>query len=51
MWKSDNQGFKAEIFIQTGRRSRDGQLGWRGLTARQLADSARRWIVEQDRPV
>ena len=41
VWKSDNQGVKEEIFIQTGRRGRDGQLGWRGLTARQwLADGA-----------
>ena len=27
VWKSDNQGDKEEIFIQTGRRGGDGQLG------------------------
>ena len=35
VWKSNNQGIKEETFIQTGRRGRDGQLGWKGLTARQ----------------
>ena len=34
VWKSDNEGVKAETFIQTGRRGRDGQLGWKGCTAR-----------------
>ena len=29
VWKSNNQGVKEETFIQTGRRGRDGQLGWR----------------------
>ena len=27
VWKSDNQGFKEETFIQIGRRGREGQLG------------------------
>ena len=35
VWKSDNQGVKEETFIQTSRRGGDGQLGWRGLAARQ----------------
>ena len=49
--KSDNQGDKEETVIHTGRRGRDGQPGRRGLTARrQLADSPRWQIVEQDRP-
>ena len=48
MWKSDNQGDKEETFIQTSRRGRDGQLGQRGLMARQqLVDPAMWWIVEQ----
>ena len=39
--KSNNQAVKGETFIQTGRRGRDGQLGWRGLMARwQLEDQA-----------
>ena len=51
VWKSDNQGDKEETFIQTGRRGGDGQLGWRGLVARQqLADPARWRIVERCRP-
>ena len=47
VWKSDNQGDKQETFIQTRKRGRDGQPGWRGLTARwQQADPARWQIVE-----
>ena len=34
VWKSNNQGVIEETFIQTGRRGRDRQLGWRGLEAR-----------------
>ena len=34
LWKFDNQGVEEETFIQTGRRGRDGQLGWRRLMAR-----------------
>ena len=30
VWKFDNQGFKAAVFINMGRRGGDGQLGWRG---------------------
>ena len=40
MEKSNNQGVKEETFIQTGRRGRDGQPGWRGLMARW-------WLAEQ----
>ena len=43
VWKSDNQGVKEEIFIQTGRRDGDGQPGQRGLMARQ-------WLVERADP-
>ena len=39
VWKSDNQGIKEETFIQTGRRVRDEQLGWRGHTAKW-------WLVD-----
>ena len=50
MWKSDNKGDKEETFIQTSRRARDGQPGWRGPVARRwLADPARWQIVERDR--
>ena len=49
-WKSDNQGDKEETFIDIGRRGRDGQLGWRGLVARQWqADPSRCQIVEWGR--
>ena len=42
VWKSDNQGDKDETFIHTSRRGGHGQLGWRGLAARQrLADPVR----------
>ena len=42
IWKSDNQGVKEETFIQTGRRGRGRQAGWRGLITRQrLAD----WVA------
>ena len=34
IWKSDNPGVE-ETVIQTGRRGKDGQPGWRGCTARQ----------------
>ena len=37
----DNQGVKEETFIQTGRKDRDGQPGWRGHVARQ-------WLVDPD---
>ena len=30
VWKSSKQGVKEGTFIQTGRRSKEGQLGWRG---------------------
>ena len=51
VWKSDNQGVKEEIFIQTGRRDGDGQPGRRVLVARwQLADPVRGRIVKQGRP-
>ena len=51
VWKFDSQGDKEETFIQTGRRDRDGQLGWRGLAARQrLADPVRWQIVEWGKP-
>ena len=41
VWKSNNQGDKEETFIQTSRRGRDGQPGWKGLAARWwLADPA-----------
>ena len=41
VWKSDNQGVKEETFIQTARRGREGQLGWRGCMARwRLEDGA-----------
>ena len=60
VWKSNNQGDKEETFIQTGRRGRDGQLGWRGLTARQwmadpvrwlqLADPTRWWLADPAAP-
>ena len=51
VWKSHNQGDKEEPFIQTGRRSGDGQLGQRGLVAkRRLVDPVRWWIVERGRP-
>ena len=33
VWKSDNQGVKEEAFIQTARRGRDRQPGWRGRAA------------------
>ena len=47
VWKSENQGDKEETFIHTGRRGGDGQLGRRGLTARQwLVDQVRWQIVE-----
>ena len=60
VWKCDNQGIKEETFIQTGRRSGDGQLGQRRHVATwQMAE----WVVphlhakkpggttrEQDRP-
>ena len=47
VWKSDNQGDKEETFIQTGKRGRDRQPGWRGLAARRrLANPASWWIVE-----
>ena len=39
--KSNNQEFKEETLIQTGRRGRDGQLGWRGL------GWGRWWLVDQ----
>ena len=32
VWKSNNQGVK-ETLIWTDRRVRDGQAGWKGLTA------------------
>ena len=35
VWKSDNQGVKAETFLQTARRAGGGQPEWRGLMARQ----------------
>ena len=38
--KSNNQGVKDETFIHTSRRGGDGQLGQRGLEARQ-------WLVDQ----
>ena len=44
--KPDNQGDKEETFIQTSRRGGDGQLGWRGLTAK-WPDPERWQIVEQ----
>ena len=51
VWKSDNQGDKEETFIQTGRKGRDRQPGWRGLMARWgLADPARWQIVEWGKP-
>ena len=44
MWKSNNQGVKEEIFIQTYRRGGHRQPGWRGLSARwQLVDQVRWW--------
>ena len=50
-WKSNNQGDKEKRFIQTGRRGRHRQLGWRGLEAKRgLADPARWQIVERGRP-
>ena len=46
VWKSNNQGFKEETFIQTGRRDGDGQLRQRGHRARQrLADWAGKAVV------
>ena len=48
VWKSNTPGDKEQTFIQTGRRGGDGQLGWRGLMARQqLADPERWRIVAQ----
>ena len=47
VWKSNNQGVKEETLIQTCRRGRDGQWGWRGLTAWwRLEDWVRRRLVE-----
>ena len=43
VWKSDTQGVKEETFIQTDRRGRDGQPGWKGLVAR-------RWLEDQAVP-
>ena len=40
MWKYNNQGVKEETFMQTCRRGGDGQLGRRGLTAKQ-------WLEDQ----
>ena len=34
MWKSDNHGVKEATYIQTGRRGKDRQPGWRGHAAR-----------------
>ena len=45
------QGDKEETFIQTRRKGRDRQPGWRGLMARWgLADPARWQIVEWGKP-
>ena len=45
--KVPNQGDKVETFIKIGRRGGDGQLGLRGLVARQWqADPSRCQIVE-----
>ena len=38
LWKSDNQGYKEETFIQTSRRGGDRQLGLGGL-------GAKRWLA------
>ena len=43
--KSNEQGDKEESFIQTSRRSRDGQPGRRGLIATQQVPETW-WIVE-----
>ena len=49
--KSENQGNKEETFIQTGRRSGNGQPGRGGLrTWRWLVDPVRWQIVEWGRP-
>ena len=43
LWKSDNQGVQEETFIQTGRKGKHGQPGWRGPMARwHLEDPDRR---------
>ena len=50
VWKSDNQGDKAETFIQTGRRGGDGQPEQRGLRPRRRLADPERWpIVERGR--
>ena len=53
IWKSNNQGVKVETFIQTGRRGREEQLGWRGLTARQhLVDGQSHihvWVNQEEK--
>ena len=51
-WNSDNQGVQEETFIQTGRRGRDRQPGWRGLMARQQrADQVgEQWLADQAVP-
>ena len=42
IWKSGNKGVKEVTFIQTSRRGREGQPGWRGHIAKwQLED----WVV------
>ena len=44
---SDNHGVKEETFIQTSKRGRDRQPGWRGHAAKwQLVDQARWRLVE-----
>ena len=50
VWKSDNQEDKEETFIQTVRRSEDGQLGWRGPSASRwwwMVNQVRRRLVER----
>ena len=41
VWKSDNQGFKEEIFIQVGRRGRGGELERRGRSVAMAV--VRKW--------
>ena len=50
VWKSDNQGVKEETFTQTGRRSRDGQPGWRGLVTRRWTGQFHNCINQEDKP-